>query len=54
MLLGLVATLFSPRDEYWKETVTGAPIFIVFGFLMARWGCKFKRKAKGEIESNLE
>jgi hypothetical protein len=54
MLLGLLATLFSPRDEYWTKTLIGAPIFIVVGFLMARWGCKFKTKAQVEIENNLE
>jgi len=53
MLFGLLATLFSPRDEYWTKTIIGAPIFIVVGFLMARWGCKFKTKAQVEID-NLE
>ena len=54
MLLGLLATLFSPRDEHWTAAIIGAPVFIVLGFLMARWGCGFKTKAQVEIENNPE
>ena len=54
MTVGLLATLTSPRDERWTQTVVGAPILIVVGFLMARWGCGFKTKAQVEIERNSE
>jgi hypothetical protein len=36
------------------QTVVGATVFIVLGFLMGGWGCGFKTKAQVEIERNPE
>jgi uncharacterized membrane protein HdeD (DUF308 family) len=45
-LLSLVAAVFNRNDEHFVGMLTGGIVLAPIGFLLGRWGSKFKTKAQ--------